>query len=101
MGPPFRGQNPYDTYPWYRKGWWLIVHRSGRVPLICRRRTFGFDRVQHDCYKGPAVDAIVVECADYLPYDHYIGEVISRVTWMSATGPDGRTAIMERGRDRG
>jgi hypothetical protein len=36
---------------------------------------FGFDRVQLDCAKGPTVDAVVVDCADRLPFNYYVGEV--------------------------
>ena len=73
----------------YRGSAYSIAHVFGKV-------AFGFDRVQLDCDKGPTVEAIVVECADYLPYNHYIGEVVSRVTRVIATGPDGRTATMDR-----
>jgi hypothetical protein len=73
----------------YRGNAYSTAHVYGKV-------AFGFDQVQLDCDKGPTVEAIVVECADYLPYNHYIGEVLTRVTRVSATGPDGRTATMDR-----
>lgn len=73
----------------YRGNTYSTAHVYGKV-------AFGFDRVQLDCDTGPTVEAIVVECTDYLPYNHYIGEVVSRVIRVSATGTDGQTATMDR-----
>jgi hypothetical protein len=52
---------------------------------------FGFDRVQLHCADLKTVEAEVVDCADYLPFNHYVAKVASRVTRVIATGPDGRT----------
>jgi hypothetical protein len=73
----------------YRSNGFSTAHVYGKV-------AFGLDRVQLDCDKGPTVEAVVVECADYLPYNYYVGEVVSRVTRVSATGPDGQAATMDR-----
>jgi hypothetical protein len=64
------------------------AHVFGEVAL-------GFDRVQLVCAKGPGVEAVVVDCADHLPFNYYVAEIVSRVIRVSATGPDGRTADRE------
>ena len=33
---------------------------------------FGFDRVQVHCAKGPTVDALIIDCADHLPFNYYV-----------------------------
>jgi hypothetical protein len=52
--------------------------------------------VQLDCAEGPTVDAVIVDCAEHLPFNYYVGEVASRVVRVSATGPGGRTASLEQ-----
>jgi hypothetical protein len=57
---------------------------------------FGFHGVSLQCLTGPIVEAVVVDCADHLPFNYYVAEVTSRVMRITATGPDGRTATWER-----
>ena len=78
-------------------GRWILVYQGGSNAYVFGKVAVGFDQVRIDCDKGPNVEAIVVDCADHLPYNHYVGAVTSRVTRVSATGPDGHTATMERG----
>jgi hypothetical protein len=75
----------------------LVVRDPTVTAYAFGKVAFGFDRVQLDCAKGQTVDAIVVDCADHLPFNHYVGEIASRVVLVSATGPDGRTAEREQG----
>jgi hypothetical protein len=78
LGRPYLGvQSGYAT-----------AHVFGEV-------AFGFDRVKLDCAKGPTVNAVVVDCADHLPFNYYVAEVVSRVDRVSATSPDGRAAERE------
>jgi hypothetical protein len=78
-------------------GRWILVYQGGSNAYIFGKVAAGFDQVRIDCDKGPTIEAITVDCADYLPYNHYVGEVVSRVTRVSATGPDGQTATIEQG----
>ena len=59
--------------------------------------TPGFDRVQLDCAQGPTVEAVLVDCADHLPFNYYLAEVLSRVVRVIGTGPDGLTAYRKDG----
>lgn len=78
-------------------GGWTLFRRDGySTAYVFGKVAFGFDRVQLDCAQGPTVDALVVDCADHLPFNHYVGEIASRVVRVSATGPDGRTSTMSR-----
>jgi hypothetical protein len=57
---------------------------------------FGFNQVHVHGLKGPPVEATVIECAEHLPFNFYVGEVISRVDRVMASGPDGLTATWAR-----
>ncbi len=74
----------------------LLVHDLHSTAHAYGQVAFGFDRVQLDCAKSPTVDAVVVDCADHLPFNYYVAEVASRVVRVRATGPDDRTATLEQ-----
>ena len=77
-------------------GRWDLVYQGGANAYIYGKVAVGFDQVRIDCEAGPSVEAIVVDCTDHLPYSHYVGEVLSRVSRVTATGPDGQIAMVEQ-----
>jgi hypothetical protein len=74
----------------------LLVRNLHSTAFAFGNVAFGFDHVHLDCAKGPTVDAVIVDCAQYLPFDYYVGEVASRVVRVRASGPDGRTVALEQ-----
>jgi hypothetical protein len=53
-------------------------------------------RVGETTYLGLKTADAVIECAEHLPFNFYVGEVISRVDRVMASGPDGLTATWAR-----
>lgn len=74
----------------------MVVRDPRSTAYAFGKVAFGFDRVQLDCAKGRTVKATVVDCADHLTINHYVGEIASRVVRVSATRPDGRTSERSR-----
>jgi hypothetical protein len=72
-----------------------IVFFGGSTAYYFGPVAFGFDRVQLDSADEETVAAQVIDCADYLPFNHYVANVASRVVRVTATSPDGRTATRE------
>jgi hypothetical protein len=72
-----------------------LVFFGGSTAYYFGAVAFGFDWVQLDCADKQTVEAQMVDCADYLPFNHYVAKVASRVARVTATGPDGRTATRE------
>lgn len=72
-----------------------IVFSGGSTAYYFGPVAFGFDRVRLECADEMTVEAQVVDCADYMPFSHYVAKVASRVAGVTATGPDGGTATRE------
>jgi hypothetical protein len=52
----------------------------------------GFDRVRVHCDDESIAEAVVIDCAEHLPFNYYVAEATSRVERVTATGPGGREA---------
>lgn len=56
----------------------------------------GLDRVNVHCDHESIAEAVVIDCAEHLPFNYYVAQVTSRVERVTATGPDDREASWKR-----